>query len=183
MESLDPRSSTAAESLIASKEEAGESDDKGRGCLDQKFIAQKFIAQKFIAQSDSDRAAHKKTDRSADKSETRALAKDECSTNKSNARDNLAGNSCDIELPCIGAMRRVRSHERTKRVRIPQWFKDDGLEMRGRRCLSSYAYKRPNRFAMKSSQVTSSMRTSPCAGVFPCAKRSTIAVIPAAVVN
>lgn len=66
---------------------------------------------------------------------------------------------------------------------IPQWFKDEGLEMRGRYCLSSYAYKRPNRFAMKSSQVTSSMRTSPCAGVFPCAKRSTSAVIPAAVVN
>ncbi len=50
--------------LIASKEEAGESDDKNRGCL-----GQKFIAQKFIAQSDSDRAAHKKTDRSADISE------------------------------------------------------------------------------------------------------------------
>ncbi len=64
MESLDPRSSTAAESLIAFKEEAGESDDKNRGCL-----GQKFIAQKFIAQSDSDRAAHKKTDRSADISE------------------------------------------------------------------------------------------------------------------
>ena len=27
--------------LIASKEEAGESDDKGRGCLGQKSIAQK----------------------------------------------------------------------------------------------------------------------------------------------
>ena len=36
--------------LIASKEEAGESDHKGRGCLGQKSIAQKFIAQKSIAQ-------------------------------------------------------------------------------------------------------------------------------------
>ena len=35
--------------LIASKEEAGESDDKGRGCFGQKFIAQKSIAQKSIA--------------------------------------------------------------------------------------------------------------------------------------
>ncbi len=55
--------------LIAFKEEAGESDDKNRGCLGEKSIAQKFIAQKFIAQSDSDRAAHKKTDRCADISE------------------------------------------------------------------------------------------------------------------
>jgi hypothetical protein len=36
--------------LIASKEEAGESDDKSRGCFGQKSIAQKSIAQKSIAQ-------------------------------------------------------------------------------------------------------------------------------------
>ena len=150
-----------------------ESDHRGRGCF----------GQKSIGQSDSDCAAHKKTGRCAYASETRALARNECSANESDARDNLPCNSCDIALPCAGVMRRVLSHERTKRVRIPQWFKDDRIEMGGRHYLSSYAYKRPNRFAMKSSQVTSSMRTSPWAGVFPCAKRSTSAVIPAAVVN
>ena len=66
--------------LIASKEEAGDSDGKSRGCLGQKSIAQKCIAQKSIAQksiaqksiaqSDSDRTAHKKTDRCGDASET-----------------------------------------------------------------------------------------------------------------
>ncbi len=35
--------------LIASKEEAGESDGKGRGCFGQKSKAQKSIAQKSIA--------------------------------------------------------------------------------------------------------------------------------------
>ena len=154
-----------------------ESDHRGRGCFGQKSIAQKFspeIQPRNSAQSDSDCAAHKKTDRCAYASETRALARNECSANESDARDNLA---------CAGVMRRVLSHERSKRVRISQWFKNDGIEIRERRYLSSYAYKRPNRFAMKSSQVTSSMRTSPCVGVFPCAKRSTSAVIPAAVVN
>ena len=141
-----------------------ESDHRGRGCF----------GQKSIGQSDSDCAAHKKTGRCAYASETRALARNECSANKSDARDNLAG---------AGVMRRVLSQERAERGGGPQWFKNDRLEMRGRYYLSSYAYKRPNRFAMKSSQVTSSMRTSPWAGVFPCAKRSTSAVIPAAVVN
>jgi hypothetical protein len=91
--------------LIASKEEAGESDGKSRGCL-----GQKSTAQKSIAQSDSDRAAHKLTDRCVDTSETRALARNECSANESDTGDNLA---------CAGVMRRVLSHERTKRVRIP----------------------------------------------------------------
>jgi len=35
--------------LVASKEEAGESDGKGRGCFGQKSKAQKSIAQKSIA--------------------------------------------------------------------------------------------------------------------------------------
>ena len=121
--------------LIASKEEAGESD--------------------------SDCAAHKKTGRCAYASETRALARNECSANESDARDNLPCNSCVIALPCAGVKRRVLSQERAERGGGPQWFKNDRLEMRGRYYLSSYAYKRPNRFAMKSSQVTSSMRTSP----------------------
>ena len=70
--------------LVASKEEAGESD--------------------------SDRAAHKNSDRCAGTSETRTLAKNECSANESDARDHLS---------CTGVIRRVLSEERTKRVRIP----------------------------------------------------------------
>jgi len=41
---------------------------------------------------------------------------------KSDARANL---------PCAGVMRRGLSHKRTKLGGGPQWFKDDGLEMRG----------------------------------------------------
>jgi len=73
-------------------------------------------------ESDSDRAAHKKSHRCADASETQALAKNECSANESDARDNVH---------CAGVMRRVLSHKRTKLGGGPQWFKDDGLEMRG----------------------------------------------------
>ena len=167
--------------LIASKEEAGESDDKGRGCFGQKFIAQKSIAQKSRAQKSIARVIPIAP---LIKILTAVLTplRLERSRKMNAAQTNpMPVTTCPAPVSCVECCR--TSEPREFAFRIPQWFKDDGLEMRGRYCLSSYAYKRPNRFAMKSSQVTSSMRTSPCAGVFPCAKRSTIAVIPAAVVN
>ena len=162
--------------LIASKEEAGESDDKNRGCLGQKSIAQKSIAQKSIARV-IPIAPHIKRVTAV----VTPLRLERSRKIHAAQTNPMPVTTCPAPVLCVECCR--TSEPREFAFRIPQWFKDDGLEMRGRYCLSSYAYKRPNRFAMKSSQVTSSMRTSPCAGVFPCAKRSTIAVIPAAVVN
>ena len=162
-----------------------ESDHRGRGCFGQKFIAQKSIAQKSIARVIPIAPLIKIL--TAVLTPLRLERSRKMNAAQTNPMPVTTWPATRVTSPCPAPVLCVEccrtSEPREFAFRIPQWFKDDGLEMRGRYRLSSYAYKRPNRFAMKSSQVTSSMRTSPWAGVFPCAKRSTSAVIPAAVVN
>jgi hypothetical protein len=110
--------------LIASKEEAGESDGKGRGCFGQKSKAQKSIARVIPIAPHIKRVTAVLTPLRLERSREMIAAQ----TNP------MLATTWPTPVLCVECC--LTSEPREFAFRIPQWFKDDGLEMRGRCCLS-----------------------------------------------